>query len=520
MKPGVFLSVAALVALVAVGGVLGMNKLGLLGGNLAVLPNINASASPAVTMPVSTLEPGSDAEAVFTCKITIDGISIQGMTTQQAFDVLTEANAASYADLVLNVSFNESRSSFPLAQYDLTFELNAALAEAQKAESEGKDADIIQSISVNEKMLINGLQQVADTFTVEPVDAAIIYPEKVDTSLPRNEWFPVSKEEPGSKVDMTTLTNAVLSAISTRSLSAPVVATFEEIAPAITEHSIAPVTMELIGSMTTTLTKDKNRNINVTLASGFIDGTVMVPGFEFSYNTIVGRRTAERGFKMAGVIVGGDRTEQGLGGGICQVSGTLYNAAVFADLTIIERSRHSYELAYLSRGRDATVDYGTKDLRFVNDGENPVVIVMYVDKLKVTAEIYGTPLSDGRTIGIEVKTTGTVAPPEDILYVADSTVERGTTTTVNARKGINCTVYKVWYDKDGKEIDRTVLSKDRYPAIQAKVYYNPADPDPSITPTPSPTASPTPSPTATPDAPEQTPTPEPDPTPTPEGGTD
>jgi len=189
------------------------------------------------------------------------------------------------------------------------------------------------------------------------------------------------------------------------------------------------------------------------------------------------------------------------------VSGTLFNAVVMADLEITQRYTHSYELSYLKRGRDATVDYGAKDFCFRNNKDTPVILVMTadLDALTVTAQIYGEPLPDGQTIDIEVETTATIRPSQEVTYVSYTKQKAGTTTEVKARNGIRCTSYKIYKDKNGKEINKVKLFNDYYPPVSPKIYYNPADGNPSLlSPSPSPTVSPTPTaaitqaPTATP----------------------
>src|SRR5699024_8061323 len=104
----------------------------------------------------------------------------------------------------------------------------------------------------------------------------------------------------------------------------------------------------------------KNRSTNLRLASDKINGTVLLPGEEFSYNKIVGERTIEAGYKDAAIYSGGQVVD-GLGGGICQISSTLYNAVVQANLEIIERSNHYFKTSYVEAGKDATVVYGQID---------------------------------------------------------------------------------------------------------------------------------------------------------------
>lgn len=118
---------------------------------------------------------------------------------------------------------------------------------------------------------------------------------------------------------------------------------------------------------------NKNRSTNLKVSSSAIDNTVLKPGDTFSFNDVVGKRTAARGYKDAIVFVQG-KEEEGLGGGICQVSSTLFNAALLANFRIDSRSCHSLKVQYVPYGRDAAIQWGAQDLKFTNTLDVPVYI--------------------------------------------------------------------------------------------------------------------------------------------------
>lgn len=155
----------------------------------------------------------------------------------------------------------------------------------------------------------------------------------------------------------------------------------------------APITQSataedtVIGSYTSEiLDTDKNRVNNIVLAVGEINGKVVAPGKVFSFNRTVGRRTAEDGYKKARIILRGKKS-WGRGGGVCQVSSTLYNAVLAGGLKIVERHHHSRRISYVPEGKDATVVYGVKDFKFKNNRPYPVKITGKVEDGKVTIEI-------------------------------------------------------------------------------------------------------------------------------------
>ena len=142
-----------------------------------------------------------------------------------------------------------------------------------------------------------------------------------------------------------------------------------------------------IGSYTTEFDSIKSaRGQNIKLAAEKIDKVIILPGQEFSFNKAVGPSTEKRGFKLAKVFINGEEHE-GFGGGICQVSSTLYNAVMEAGLSISERHEHSKDVKYVPEGKDATASYGGVDFKFHNDSYYPIVIRAKTDGNKVTVDV-------------------------------------------------------------------------------------------------------------------------------------
>jgi len=142
----------------------------------------------------------------------------------------------------------------------------------------------------------------------------------------------------------------------------------------------------VIGSYSTKIyDKNEHRINNIKTAAEDLNHTLLAPGEIFSFNGVIGERTSGKGYEKAPILVNGEKSK-GTGGGICQISSTLYNAALEADMKIIERHRHSKKVSYVPEGKDATVVYNTKDLRFENTKDYPVEILISVseDEVKVT----------------------------------------------------------------------------------------------------------------------------------------
>jgi len=155
---------------------------------------------------------------------------------------------------------------------------------------------------------------------------------------------------------------------------------------------------DLVGECVTQIAGSENRFNNIVLATDAINGVVLEPGEEFSFNRIVGRRTSERGYKQAPAFSGG-QTVMATGGGICQVSSTIYSAIKDTDIHFTERHAHGQPVAYLPRGRDATVSWGTLDFRFVNNTEYPLRVDVEIDGRTLTAKVFGTLNNETAALG-------------------------------------------------------------------------------------------------------------------------
>lgn len=208
---------------------------------------------------------------------------------------------------------------------------------------------------------------------------------------------------------------------------------------------------------------DRDRTTNLILAAQKINGTVLLPGEEFSYNKTVGERTIEAGYKMAATFSNG-KVVDGLGGGICQISSTLYDAVVMANLQITKRRNHQFITSYLPGGKDATVVWGSQDFKFINSRKYPVRITMSVSGGTATAQVWGLKEEVEYDITIESQKTATIAYTTQ--YINDPSLPEGTQVVKqNGSNGSKYEAYKVMR-LNGVVVSRTLLSKDTYNAKQ------------------------------------------------------
>lgn len=215
---------------------------------------------------------------------------------------------------------------------------------------------------------------------------------------------------------------------------------------------------------------NKNRSNNLELSAGKINGTILMPGEEFSYNKVVGERTIAAGYKEAKIYSAG-KIIDGLGGGICQISSTLYNAALYANLEITSRRNHQFTTSYVGAGLDATVVYGSTDFKFKNNRKYPVKIVTQVKNGIAKIDIYGVK----EEVEYEVKLEPVVLSyiPYKTQYVTDTSLAKGE--QVIKQKGSNgCkTVTYKYLIKNGNVISKTEISRDTYNAVPKIVNVSP-----------------------------------------------
>lgn len=207
-------------------------------------------------------------------------------------------------------------------------------------------------------------------------------------------------------------------------------------------------------------TQNINRSSNLRIAASTLNGAVIPPGQEFSFNTAVGPREFSTGYKEAMIILQNE-FKPGIGGGICQVSSTLYNAALLANLPIVERHNHSIAVDYVPVGTDATVTYGGKDLRFKNDTDSPIIIKTIVQGGKLTVQLLGRRSGPAVKVKIEREVIGVTDFKEirkddpELLLGQEKVDHEGT-------KGYRVRTYRKVYDENGQLVKSELLSSDVY----------------------------------------------------------
>ena len=418
----------------------------------------------------------------------IDGVHVGGMTIEEARTAMTTQGSEHANVFSVNVSIGDKTWVVDTSNVPSTRDLGNVL---QQAYAIGRTNTT--SIHISDRTpfkqrvdTINSLQQeginltTTTTYDKEAVWAivndisAYVTREPIDAQILSFDYktrsFTFTQDQPGVTIDKNQLFTLICAELDKGSKGVTV-----SVPPVITQASITTESLSsgfmMIAAYTTDTTSDSDRNTNIRLACEAINGTALMPGETFSFNKATGERTTAKGYRSAGAIAAGQSIEE-VGGGICQVSSTLFNAVARANLEIVERSPHAWPSTYVDRGEDATVNWPNLDFKFKNNTSSPIFIITYYKDRKMSAEIWGMTLGDGVTIDLVSETVRTIPAPMEINYVLNPALPFGTSeTTVKARTGYVVETYKVWY-KNGQEFKRELLHKSTYKAYQQVVEYN------------------------------------------------
>lgn len=387
----------------------------------------------------------SESETEMQKEVRVDGISITGMSK-------SEAKAAILKEFPWSMTVEYDSDQYKVT--DLMAEkVDALLDEIYKDGSDPKESYTLDTSGLDEKVKAEAAacgakwDKKAKNGSIDKFDAA-------------SGKFVFAGEENGFAIDQDKLAADISQALKDKKFDAKITATGSDVAPKISAAS-AKEKYKTISSFTTNTTANQNRNTNVRLAAEAINGTVIKPGQEFSFNGTVGQRTEAKGYKGAAAYNNGEVVQE-IGGGVCQVSTTLYNAVFKAGLKISSRRSHTFEPSYVTPGRDATVSWDQPDFKFINNSNTAIGLrASYADQ-KVTVSVYGIPiLEDGITWDLDSKKVEDLGTPNP-TYEEDQTLQPGAEVTKSkGSAGSRWETYKIVY-KNGKEISRELDHKTTY----------------------------------------------------------
>lgn len=328
-----------------------------------------------------------------------------------------------------------------------------------EAESTGEELSIyIMELDGVSELIDEMVRDADDMWYVEPKGGSI---ERYDAE---NDSFIMEGSSDGYEVKTEKLAEDLKAAFDkgTYRCSIPV---STDVLPA--ESAVKNGDYKVIASYVTKTTSNSVRNKNIQLACETLNGTIIRPGEEFSYNQVIGQRTEERGFGAAAAYANGEVVQE-VGGGVCQLSSTLYNAITEAGLKTTYRSPHTFKPTYVSPGQDATVSWGGPDYRFANvialpdisyDTTYAIGIKAHYQDQTVTVEIYGRPVfKPGYSVTMESEMTGETEVVR-VLITPEMAAEGKTPTTGD--QGSHWKTY-LHIKKDGNTVSRDIYHTTSY----------------------------------------------------------
>ena len=430
-------------------------------------------------------------DAVFCKGVSIAGVDLGGKTRQEAMDLLRQQEQAQLAQVQFVLDTGKEAITVTAADMLVNFDTqqvietglalgNTGTYAQQRKEKEAlleQPVDLPIQYTLDVAPLRNKLQILKQKVDTQPKNAAV----EMDLSV--EGWFRYTQGEPGRQLDVDTLMATLAQRAADRAfgqVELPLVYTQPEI-------TVEQLQERLVkrGSAETSFARSPynrtDRVFNVKKAAGLINGFVLKPGETFSTNDTLGPRTYELGWKPAPAYVRG-ATEDQAGGGVCQVSSTLYAAVVKADLEIVYRRNHSSTVGYIPRGLDATINTGTIDFQFKNNTSSDIYIFAYtvdsddgevpqgMDDKTVHVEVFGAPLPEAYDeIRLESEKIETLHPSQAMEVVVDTTVPSDYyKEDVKRSNGSRWQSYKVYY-KNGVEINREELAESVYKAWAGKI---------------------------------------------------
>lgn len=310
-------------------------------------------------------------------------------------------------------------------------------------------------VSCDEEKVISQLEKISQDINVNMENAKL--------NIVNNN-IEISEDKAGLQVDINDTLSNLKKSLQEGIFEESLVVT--KVEPKIKKEDLQDVDT-LLGSYKTVLSDvSPGRIENIKIAAERTSGVLLMPGEEFSYNKHTGLRTIKNGYKNATVIVSGEAV-QGVGGGVCQVSTTLYNAVLYSGLDIVKISNHSIPSSYVDKGRDATVSDSGLDFVFKNNYNQPVYIQNYYSNGVVICQIYG---NNKNKQNIKISTSIDKISKAPTKEEKDPTLAKGKEKILErGRNSYTVSTYRTYYDANGKELETEKIATSFYPSKQQVV---------------------------------------------------
>ncbi len=323
------------------------------------------------------------------------GQDLSGMDWEKAKETVSSLGDE-YLDTPVAVSYQDSNWELVPKAAGIALQVDAVLKEIEKVGQEGsfwkkwqdtrrlqrEGLDVSPQFAVDKAVFAEKLEALTADIITPPKDASV--------TITANDKVEINPGQEGMKVDLDKAEKDILSLLADYQTIPKLTLTLSKVQPEITSDTILGYGLDtLLGSYRTNFNANvTDRSFNIRVAASALDNIFIAPGEKVSFNDVVGPRSSEAGYKTAKVIVNNEFVD-GLGGGVCQVSTTLYNAVLLAGLEVVTRSNHSLPVTYVPAGRDATVSYDSLDFVFRNNTDKYLYLKTYVEGGTLGIKIFG-----------------------------------------------------------------------------------------------------------------------------------
>lgn len=357
---------------------------------------------------------------------------------------LSELEAKHNIDDIINQAFNYGK--------------NLTLYQKYKLINNPVSKNYILNLTYNSNKLNDFVNNIEKETALSPVNASI--------KMVSSGNFQVTPDKKGRALDKEDLIKSIENAINKNNGSDTVIqAKFNDVQATATQELLSKVNTKISSFSTEYGSRSSaERANNIVVATKAINTTVLLPGDTFSFNTIVGKRTAESGYQQAPVIVG-NKVETDFGGGICQVSSTLYNAILRANIKSTERVHHTLPSSYVPLGLDATIDFGSVDYKFKNTFLYPIYLESYTSNGSIVFNVYSDASLTSKKYELYNEVYETIQP--SVKYIDDSTMAAGSKEEVQkAYVGYRVKIHMKTI-QNGTVLSDEVLYNDYYRPVDA-----------------------------------------------------
>ncbi len=414
-------------------------------------------------------------EKTFYMGVKIENIALSGIDRSKAKEKIQHEINENFAGKKLKLKYDEREWNIGLNEISYGFLIDSAIESAYKIGREGNFINRLMTVyhvrgrNVNislvsqfdRKKLRSILERIKTEIDQEEVNASAIY---------KNGKVIFNKEIIGKNIDVDKNMDLLENILLEKKFS-PIELIVDNVYPRVRYNDIS-VIEKVVSTFSTSFNSQKvDRSFNIKLACDKINNTVLLPGDLFSMDKALGTRSVTNGYRNAPVIIKGKLLE-GVGGGVCQVTTTLYVAVLKSKLEVVERRPHSMPLGYVEPGQDATISEGYIDFKFKNNKEYPILISAQVSGSNITIRIVGIKEKVSQTVRLKSVVVKELAPEKEMV-IHDKTIPVGEVVVEKtALTGRRVVVYRETYENN-KLIEREKVSEDTYQPARGIIKVNP-----------------------------------------------